>query len=46
MENAAFSDDGVHQVGVTCEADLGVKQHLGLGSVNLDSRSHHQTDTG
>lgn len=24
MENAAFSDDGVHQVGVTCEADLGV----------------------
>lgn len=23
MENAAFSDDGVDQVGVTCETDLG-----------------------
>lgn len=23
MENAALSDDGIHQVGVACEADLG-----------------------
>lgn len=35
MENAAFSDDGIHQVGVTCKTDLGVKQHPGLASVDL-----------
>lgn len=33
MENAAFSDDGVHQVGVSYEADFWSKQCPGLVSV-------------
>lgn len=35
VENAAFSDDGIDQVGVTCKTDLGVRQNPGLASVDL-----------